>query len=137
MCLYYIKYYSNKLIDNLSKSASSTSKISITRAQLVLETIQFGILPTSIHIRKVQMLAETACRNISIVLQQALFFFIFWTNPLEQRGQELPSISLFTYNFLNVFTTFSAELLIFFQKYLQSDIILKGATLPFLLDDAV
>ena len=40
--------------------------------KLVLRTIQYGIFysPTSTHVHKVQMLTETACRNISIVLQQ-------------------------------------------------------------------
>ena len=42
------------------------------KGKLVLRTIQYGIyyFPTSIHVHKVQMLAETACRNISIVSQQ-------------------------------------------------------------------
>ena len=64
--------------------------------KLVLRTIQNDIYysPTSIHVCEVQMLAETACTNISIILQQTQFFLFSGLIPWSKESKNYHLISL-------------------------------------------
>ena len=85
----YIKYYSNKLVDNTYVCLINVQNVHHTSLSFEPFNLVFIILqPPSIFTRfrcwlKLHVgISPLPCNNIVVL--------IFWTNTLEQRGQELP-----------------------------------------------